>query len=146
MKQKNPIEFQASKPFSLGVEIELQIVDRNDLNLTPRAPEILAMVPAELQERIKPEFIRSMIEVNTEICSNMDQVKENLTYLLQQAEKIADANNCLLFATSLHPFAKHNDQVLTSDPRYDRIMDDLQMVGRFTIYISIKKANIRIVF
>ncbi len=130
MKQKNPIEFQASKPFSLGVEIELQIVDRNELNLTPRAPEILAMVPAELQERIKPEFIRSMIEVNTEICSNMDQVKENLTYLLQQAEKIADANNCLLFATSLHPFAKHNDQVLTSDPRYDRIMDDLQMVGR----------------
>jgi len=130
MKQKNPIEFQASKPFSLGVEIELQIVDRNNLNLTSRAPEILAMVPAELQERIKPEFIRSMIEVNTEICSNMDHVKENLTYLLQQAEKIADANNCLLFATSLHPSAKHNDQVLTSDPRYDRIMDDLQMVGR----------------
>ena len=130
MKQQNPIEFQDSKPFSLGVEIELQIIDRNDLNLTPRAPEILAMVPAELQERIKPEFIRSMIEVNTEICSNMDQVKENLTYLLQQAEKIAEANNCLLFATSLHPFAKYSDQVLSSDPRYDRIMDDLQLVGR----------------
>jgi carboxylate-amine ligase len=130
MKQENPIEFQVSKPFSLGVEIELQIVDRNDLNLTPRAPEILAMVPAELQERIKPEFIRSMIEVNTEICSNMDQVKENLTHLLQQAEKIADANNCLLFATSLHPFAKHSEQVLTSDPRYNRIMDDLQIIGR----------------
>ena len=65
MKQHNPIEFQDSKPFSLGVEIELQIVDRNDLNLTPRAPKILAMVPADLQERIKPEFIRSMIEVNT---------------------------------------------------------------------------------
>jgi carboxylate-amine ligase len=130
MKPEDSIEFQASKPFSLGVEIELQILERSDLNLVPRAPEILAMIPEELQERIKPEFIRSMIEVNTEICSNMDQVKENLTFLIQQAEKIADANNCLLFATSLHPFAKYSDQVLSSHPRYHRIMNDLQMVGR----------------
>ena len=130
MNQENPITFQTSKPFSLGVEIELQILDKKDLNLVPRAPEILAMVPAELKERIKPEFIRSMIEVNTEVCSNMSQVKENLTDLIQQAEKIAAANNCLLFATSLHPFAKYSDQVLSSDPRYNRIMDDLQLVGR----------------
>ncbi len=130
MNQENPITFQTSKPFSLGVEIELQILDKNDLNLVPRAPEILAMVPAELKERIKPEFIRSMIEVNTEVCSNMSQVKENLTDLIQQAEKIAAANNCLLFATSLHPFAKYSNQVLSSDPRYNRIMDDLQLVGR----------------
>ena len=82
MNQENHIEFQLSKPFSLGVEIELQILDKTTLNLVPRAPEILAMVPAELEERIKPEFIRSMIEANTEVCSNMDQVKESLTYLL----------------------------------------------------------------
>src|SRR5210317_297108 len=130
MSQESQVVFQDSKPFSLGVEIELQILERSDLNLVPRAPEILAMIPEELQERIKPEFIRSMIEVNSEICSNMDQVKENLTFLIQQAEKIAASNNCLLFATSLHPFAKCNDQILSSHPRYSRIMNDLQMVGR----------------
>ena len=130
MKQENPIQFQASQPFSLGVEIELQIVDRNDLNLSPKAPEILAMVPPKIQERIKPEFIQSMIEVNTEVCSNMDQVKESLTHLIKQAEQIADANNCLLFATSLHPFARSSDQVLSPHPRYSRIMDELQIVGR----------------
>ena len=130
MTQASSIQFQSSKPFSLGVEIELQIVDKNDLNLVPKGPEILAMVPAGLKERIKPEFIRSMIEVNTEVCSTMDQVKENLTHLIQQAEKIAAANNCLLFATSLHPFARYSDQVVSSHPRYNRIMDDLQLVGR----------------
>ena len=130
MNQENPITFQTSKPFSLGVEIELQILDKSDLNLVPRAPEILALVPKELKERIKPEFIRSMIEVNTEICADMDQVKENLAYLIQQAEEIADANDSLLFATSLHPFSKYTDQELSSHPRYNRIMDDLQLVGR----------------
>ena len=126
MNQENQIEFQVSQAFSLGVEIELQILNKSDLNLTPKAPEILAMVPDELKDRIKPEFIRSMVEVNTEVCSNMDQVKDNLTYLIQQAEKIAETNNCLLFATSLHPFAKYSDQVPSSDPRYNRILDDLQ--------------------
>ena len=105
-------------------------MDRNDLNLSPKAPEILAMVPTESQERIKREFIQSMIEVNTEICSDMDQVKENMTYLIRQAETIADANNCLLFATSLHPFARSSEQVLSDHPRYRRIMDELQIVGR----------------
>jgi glutamate---cysteine ligase / carboxylate-amine ligase len=130
MIQDNPIQFQTSKPFSLGVEIELQIVDRDNLSLVPRAPEILDLVPAELKERIKPEFIRSMIEVNTEVCTDMNRVKENLTHLIQLAEKIADKNNCFLFATSLHPFAKYSEQELSSHPRYSRIMDDLQIVGR----------------
>jgi carboxylate-amine ligase len=73
--QEKTIEFNISKPFSLGVEIELQILDRETLNLVPRAPEILDMVPHSLKERIKPEFIRSMLEVNTDVCANMDEVK-----------------------------------------------------------------------
>jgi carboxylate-amine ligase len=130
MNQDNAVKFQASNPFSLGVEIELQIIDRENLNLVPRAPDILDMVPKGLKERIKPEFIRSMLEVNTEVCANMDEVKENLAQLIKEAEKLAHKNNCLLFATSLHPFAKNCDQELSSHPRYSRIMDELQLVGR----------------
>jgi len=130
INQETAIEFKSSKPFTLGVEIELQILDRKSLDLTPRASEILAMVPPELQDRIKPEFIQSMIEVNTDICENMDQVKDNLTRLIQTAEKLAARNDCLLYAASLHPFARHSDQILSSHPRYLRIMEDLQLVGR----------------
>ncbi len=124
------IEFKSSHPFTLGVEIELQILDADSLELVSRAPEILALVPEELRLRIKPEFIRSMIEVNTEICADMDQVKESLGRLIREAEKLARQNNCLLYAASLHPFARHNDQELSDHPRYNRIMEDLQFVGR----------------
>ena len=117
-------------PFSLGVEIELQVLDRKDLNMAPRGPEILAMVPPELQERIKREFIRSMIEINTEVCADMTQVADNLSYLIREAEKLADACGCQLFASSLHPFARYSDQELSAHPRYSRIMAELQMVGR----------------
>jgi carboxylate-amine ligase len=130
MNQGEAVTFQTSKPFSLGVEIELQIIDRKNLNLVSRAPELLAQVPNYLHERIKPEFIRSMLEVNTEICSTMSQVRENLTQLIRLAEELAQKNGCLLFASSLHPFARHNEQELTNHPRYNRIMADLQLVGR----------------
>jgi glutamate---cysteine ligase / carboxylate-amine ligase len=130
MEQQNKIVFKSSKPFTLGVELELQILDKKGFNLVPKAPDILAMVPAGLEERIKPEFIRSMIEVNTEVCSDMNQVRDNLLQLIRQAEDLADKNGCFLFATSLHPFARYSDQALSSHPRYIRIMDDLQLVGR----------------
>ena len=130
MKQESKVKFKTSKAFSLGVEIELQILDKQSFNLVPKAPELLAMVPAELKERIKPEFIRSMIEVNTEVCSNMDHVRDNLKQLIQKAEELAEQNDCFLFAASLHPFARNSEQQLSSDPRYMRIMDDLQLVGR----------------
>jgi carboxylate-amine ligase len=119
--QEKTIEFNISKPFSLGVEIELQILDRETLNLVPRAPEILDMVPHSLKERIKPEFIRSMLEVNTDVCANMDEVKQSLAQLIRKAEKLAHDNDCFLFAASLHPFARHSDQVLFDHPRYTRI-------------------------
>jgi len=45
MKQETTVEFKTSKPFSLGVEIELQILDKKSFNLVPMAPEILGMVP-----------------------------------------------------------------------------------------------------
>jgi carboxylate-amine ligase len=130
MMRGTAVTFQESRPFSLGVEIELQIIDRKSLNLAPKAPSILAMVPITLKERIKPEFIRSMIEVNTEVCSSMIQVKDSLTQLIRQAEDLAEKNGCLLFASSLHPFARHSEQELTDHPRYTRIMADLQLVGR----------------
>ncbi|MBW2506021.1 MAG: YbdK family carboxylate-amine ligase [Deltaproteobacteria bacterium] len=130
MKQESKVEFKTSRPFSLGVEIELQILDKQSFNLVPKAPELLAMVPTPLQQRIKPEFIRSMIEVNTEVCSNMDQVRDNLKQLILKAEELADRSSCFLFAASLHPFARYSEQQPSSDPRYMRIMDDLQLVGR----------------
>ena len=70
------------------------------------------------------------IEVNTYVSANMDQVKDNLKQLILKAEELTHKNDCLLYAASLHPFALYRDQILSSHPRYIRIMDDLQLVGR----------------
>lgn len=130
MTSMNPIVFRTSRPLTIGVELEFQVLDRHTLNLAPRAPDILETVPPELSERIKPEFIRSMIEVNTVVCDSMADAEANLADLCRQAQKLASQCGCLLYAASLHPFALSQEQLLSENPRYHHIMNDLQLVGR----------------
>jgi carboxylate-amine ligase len=130
MSETPLITFNNSTPFTLGVELEFQLLDPDTLNLTPAAPGLLQMVPATRQERIKQEFIQSMIEINTDICATVDEASSNLTEIALLTEKLARQNNCLLYAASLHPFAKSSEQLTTDDVRYKRILNDLQLVGR----------------
>lgn len=124
------IIFNNSDPYTIGVELEFQVLDPETLNLVARGPAILAAVPAGLQDRIKQEFICSMIEVNTDICRSVPELARNLEDLCHRVEGLAEQNNCLLYAASLHPFARSADQVVSSHERYNRIMTELQIVGR----------------
>jgi carboxylate-amine ligase len=72
------ITFNKSPAPTIGVELEIQILDSETLELTSRAPEILKMVPPSLKERIKQEFIQSMVEINTGICSTVAEVEKDL--------------------------------------------------------------------
>jgi len=130
MSESPPITFNRSTPYTLGVEIEFQLLDPTTLDLTPAAPALLAAVPADLQLRIKQEFIQSMVEINTDICATVGEVEAGLTKLYTVLDKLARKNNCLLYAASLHPFAKSSAQRTTDDVRYNRILNDLQLVGR----------------
>lgn len=125
-----PLEFHRSEPFTLGVELEFQLLDRTSLDLVAKAPALLASPPPCLRQHLKPEFIQSMIEVNTRICHSVAEVETHLRELCQQTEELALTHDCLLYAASLHPFAESAEQLLTPHKRYSRIMAELQMVGR----------------
>ena len=79
------IKFNSSPEPTIGVEIELQLVDNKSLNLNNISQKVLTEVKKEFLDNIKCELIESMIEINTNICSNIDEVekdiKKTLTYL-----------------------------------------------------------------
>jgi carboxylate-amine ligase len=123
-------DFQPSAPYTLGVELEIQLLDQRSLNLAPAAQDILADLPADLKERIKPEFIRSMVELATGVCGDLRAVELDLRQSYEILEKRAGRSGCLLFAASLHPFARHCRQVLSPGRRYAELLEELQLVGR----------------
>ncbi|MFW2365045.1 MAG: carboxylate-amine ligase, partial [Desulforhopalus sp.] len=124
------LSFQSSRQYTLGVEIELQTLDKKTWDLAPIAPILLENAPSLLLPRLSPEFIQSILEIQTGICSSLVDVENDLMQTISMAEELAEDNHCMLFSASLHPFAYHRDQLLTTNSRYARIMDELQIVGR----------------
>ncbi len=124
------ITFNKSPAPTIGVELEIQILDADSLALAPLAPEILKMVKPSLKERIKPEFIQSMVEINTGICSTVAEVEKDLTGTYLHLTELTEGSGGTLYTTSLHPFSSASEQKVSDHPRYKRIMDELQLIGR----------------
>ncbi len=123
-------DFSPSKPYSIGVEVEFQLIDKNFYDLSQVGPDILQKVPAGFLHKIKPEFIQSMVEVATDVCQNVDEVEDDLRSTIQFLSKIADDCDSFIFSSSLHPFADYHDQLLTPGDRYAKLMEELQIAGR----------------
>lgn len=122
--------FKESAEYSLGVEIEFQTLDKATWDLAPLAPRLMENAPKLLRPRLSPEFIQSILEIQTGVCSSVSGVKDDLMQTISMAEELAEDNNCRLFSASLHPFACHREQLLTTNARYEKIMEELQLVGR----------------
>jgi carboxylate-amine ligase len=124
------LPFARSPRYTLGVELEFQTLDKATWDLAPLAPVLLANAPALLRPRLSPEFIQSILEIQTGVCFSLVDVENDLMQTISLAEELAEDNNCMLFSASLHPFALHREQLLTTNERYARIMQELQIVGR----------------
>jgi len=124
------IKFNSSPEPTIGVEIELQLVDKKNLNLKNISSKILAEVNEEFSNNIKCELIESMIEINTNICSNVEEVENGIRKILNHLDGILKKFDTEINCTSLHPFAIGKNQIVTDNIRYKRIMKDLQMVGK----------------
>ncbi len=121
--------FNPSAPLTLGVELEFQLLDPETLSLVPKSSDILALAAGAKEDRIKEEFIQSMVEVNTRVCDTARAVQEELARTCRLLERIAREAGCMLFATSLHPFSNPREQLPSPGPRYRKLRKELQEVG-----------------
>ncbi|PIE56958.1 MAG: hypothetical protein CSA34_01265 [Desulfobulbus propionicus] len=124
------ITFSSSSPYTLGVEIEFQLLEAQSLDLAPCAGSVMAAVPERFRNRLVEEFLQSILEIRTGICASVDEVAMDLQSTIEIVDTIAQAQGLRLYAASLHPFADPGRQVLSHGERYQRIMKELQYVGR----------------
>lgn len=125
-----PIQFKSSERHTLGVEIELGIIDKDSLELVPRAQAILDKVPEHWRESVKPEFMQGYLEFNTGVCDTVDDVRRDLQEKLEWGYGLADESNTTFLWSGTHPFSRWDEQQLTPDDRYQWLMDTMQFVAR----------------
>ena len=73
--------------FTLGIEEEFQVLDSDTYRLRSQMSKIVDDGKVLLQERIKEEMHQSMVEMGTNICENIHQVRDEVSFLRQQVIK-----------------------------------------------------------
>ncbi len=110
----------------MGVELELQLVDVTTLALRPGIDAIFAELPVELSNSVRREFHTCCVELATEICASVDEIRRDLKAKLLWVADAAAQRGLMLAWGGTHPFSHWNDQEISSDPRYRSLADSFQ--------------------
>jgi len=121
------IDFNGSPRPTLGVEVELELVDRVTGNLVSAASEILAELgqdhPDGAHPKAKHELFECTVEIITGICDTVGEARQDLAETLAEVRASADRRGIDLMCSGTHPFAAWGDQVVSDDPRYFALLD-----------------------
>jgi carboxylate-amine ligase len=130
------LEFKSSTPLTMGIELELQIVNRRDYNLTRGASDLLLQLnKGKHGYDIKPEITESMIEIATAVHSNPREMLAELKAMCALLASTADSLNLGLAGGGAHPFQHWEDQRIFQSDRY-KLVSDLYgyLAKQFTVY------------
>lgn len=131
-----PLDFTPSDPLTLGVELELQIVDRHAFNLTRGASDLLGAIKRSTHRgEIKPEVTESMIEIATGIARSVSDLDADLASIHALLLPAARALNLGLCGGGTHPFQKWSERRITDAPRYRRVSELYGYLAKqFTVF------------
>ena len=73
------MEFKTSKALTMGIELELQVLNRRDCDLTRGADDLITLIERIGQSDVKPEITDSMIEIATGIHERYANALEELS-------------------------------------------------------------------
>ena len=70
--------------------------------------------------------MQCIVEITTDVCSNPDEIYNDLRPKLDMAIEYANNNGIELLSMPIHPFSKVSDQSVSNDKRYTQFLDRMQ--------------------
>ena len=114
--------FATSRELTLGVELELQIVNTHDFDLAPQANDLLRLMKRhQIPGDVKPEITQSMIELSTGVCENFEQVVSQLRAIRGALVDSADRLDVALCGGGTHPFQHWSERRIYDTPRFHEL-------------------------
>ncbi|MCH9815448.1 MAG: glutamate--cysteine ligase [Actinomycetia bacterium] len=124
------LEFNPSPRRSLGVEIELGIVDRQTGQLVPASNEIIGALTDRHQEvehpKAKHELFLSTIEIITGVNLTAAQARDDLAATVSEVSDELDKHGLALIGGGVHPFADPKTLVRSPSERYDQLVNRIR--------------------
>ena len=128
--------FINSEPFTFGVELEIQVVNTHDYDLTKAASDLMRLVKDEkIPGSITPEITESMIELSTGICTTHEQAVTDLRAIRDTLVSAADHLNVGLCGGGTHAFQQWSDRQIFDTPRFQYLSELYGYLAKqFTVF------------
>ena len=128
--------FADSRSLTIGVELELQIVNTYHYDLSPGSNDLLRLMSKQtIPGAVTPEMADSMIELCTGVCSGHAEVLAQLTEIRDALVHCADRLNIGLCGGGTHPFQEWSQQRIFDKPRFQQLHELYGYLSKqFTIF------------
>jgi glutamate---cysteine ligase / carboxylate-amine ligase len=124
-------KFGQGDPYTLGVEEEYMLLDGETLDLVQHVEAVLAAAEGhELEPRVNPELMQSVLEIATPVCRTPADVERELRRLRTYVAGLASEQEMRVGSAGTHPFSLFERQRITARDRYRHLVDQLQYVAR----------------
>jgi carboxylate-amine ligase len=128
------IPFRHNPTHTLGVELELCIVDRGSGALVDAATELLdelgAGHPGGEHPKAKHELFECTVEVITGVCTTPAEAHDDLLDTLREVADAAGRRGLGLMSAGTHPFGRPADRAISPNPRYAALVEEMQWAAR----------------
>jgi carboxylate-amine ligase len=111
--------FNQSRMGTMGIELELMVLDRLTYDLLPAAPDILRLLDMQAKQWVAtPEITTSMLEVATSILEGYAPAAAQIEEIRSSVQRAAFQVGAAISGGGAHPFQKWNEQRIYPKPRY----------------------------
>jgi glutamate---cysteine ligase / carboxylate-amine ligase len=120
--------------FKFGIEEEYFVNDAAKRDVARgRIKEFFASCREQVSESIQPEMLEPQIEIATKPLVDFSEARSQLAGLRASVGAVARDYNLSIMASGTHPLAIWSRVRPNAQPRYGKVMHDLQMLGSRTV-------------
>lgn len=123
--------------FTIGIEEEYMVMDPVSRELKSHDQKIVELSQKILKDRVKAEMHQAVVEVGTAICHNIDEAREDVRLLRATVAEIAGELDLIVGASGTHPFSEWERQLITDNPHYFEIINEMQDAARSNLIFGL---------
>lgn len=123
--------------FTVGIEEEYMVIDPETRELKSHDQKIVEIAATVFQDQVKAEMHQAVVEVGTGICRDVEEARVDVSRLRKGVAEIAGSLGLRIGASGTHPFSLWTQQLITPNPRYDEIVNEMQEAARSNLIFGL---------
>lgn len=129
-------DFHVSEPFTLGIELEMQVVNPPGYDLSQDSSMLIDTVKNQITAgEVKHDITESMLELATDVCRDINQAAGQFSAMQKVVLQAAADHHLEICGGGTHPFQKWQRQEVCDNERYQRTLENFgYLIQQATVF------------